>query len=295
MPISICCCYAHEDKALFDKLRKHLEPMRSSGIITTWHDGDILPGMEPNKEVTSSRYYELELHEIIKSRSAKSVILVLLRPFDWEVMLPFRLQVKMGVQIFPSDRRPVTSWRDREEAFWDITRGIRHTIETLYPEAEIQLPYSTLNDKTSVKAIRKILANSYRRAIFTQTSEEASYEDMLKSLGECRIFLQKNVVYLSSREIQAIVAEIIGELDFLERLGKEKHSGFIFLTMDCAKLRIIKSLIKLSNIINVPFVLPTSLTHDSYWKEGEVDLPPNNHLSPEHEQLLQNWKNEEDE
>ncbi len=50
MKLKVFFCYAQEDKVLVDRLRKHLEPMEHSGIITR-QNNDILPGLEVDKEM----------------------------------------------------------------------------------------------------------------------------------------------------------------------------------------------------------------------------------------------------
>ncbi len=47
------------------------------------------------------------------------VIPVVLRPVDWS-LAPFAT-----LQALPRDAKPVTTWRNQDEAFADIARGIR--------------------------------------------------------------------------------------------------------------------------------------------------------------------------
>ncbi len=53
------------------------------------------------------------------------VIPIILRPVDWKETLIGDLQV------LPTDGKPITMWRNRDEAFQDIVRGIRKVIEIL--------------------------------------------------------------------------------------------------------------------------------------------------------------------
>src|SRR6202011_4498990 len=61
----------------------------------------------------------MERHEAGKAR----VIPILLRPTDWKGV-PFE-----KLQVLPTDAKPVTKWQNRDDAFLDITRGIRNAVE----------------------------------------------------------------------------------------------------------------------------------------------------------------------
>ena len=144
--IKIFYCYAHEDKALRNELEKHLEPLKRSKQITTWHDRDIQPGTEWKQELAShldsadivlllvspnfmrSNYCygvgmqrALERHEAGEAR----VIPVILRPVDWQQTPLSKLQV------LPTDGKPISTWRNRDEAFRDVAKGIRVVVGTL--------------------------------------------------------------------------------------------------------------------------------------------------------------------
>ncbi len=51
IPISIFYSYSHRDKAYRDKLKTHLSVMRRQGLISEWHDQDIIPGQEWTDEI----------------------------------------------------------------------------------------------------------------------------------------------------------------------------------------------------------------------------------------------------
>jgi len=44
--VKIFYSYAHEDKALRDELEKHLQSLKRSGMIASWHDHEISLGTE---------------------------------------------------------------------------------------------------------------------------------------------------------------------------------------------------------------------------------------------------------
>ncbi len=145
--INIFYCYARKDKALRDTLEQHLEPLRRSGQIISWYDREIQPGMDWRQEIDkylnnsdiilvlvspsflSSNYCSsVEMQRALERHEAKEtlVIPIILRPSDWK-------ETPLGkLQALPKDGKPLTKWRNRDEAFQDIVQGIRQVIKT-YP------------------------------------------------------------------------------------------------------------------------------------------------------------------
>ncbi len=139
-------CYAREDKALRDELDRHLSGLKREYQITSWSDGEIIPGAEWQKEIDSqlntaniilllisahfiaSDYcYGIEMKWAIERHEAGTarVIPIILRRVYWE-NAPFS-----KLQVLPTDAKPVTQWLDRDEAFWNTTMGIRNAIKEL--------------------------------------------------------------------------------------------------------------------------------------------------------------------
>lgn len=152
-PIEVFYSYAHEDEKLRDELEKHLANLKRQKIITAWHDRNISAGTEWDDEIKNhlnrasvilllispdfmnSDYCNevevkrgMERHEAGEAR----VIPVILRPVDWKGA-PFS-----KLQALPTDVRPITTWGNQDEAFLDVTKGIRKAIEELSgPSANI--------------------------------------------------------------------------------------------------------------------------------------------------------------
>ena len=49
--IEIFCCYAHEDRQIFLKLKKQLAPLLRFQPIDLWYDAYISPGAEWGSEI----------------------------------------------------------------------------------------------------------------------------------------------------------------------------------------------------------------------------------------------------
>lgn len=145
-PVDLFYSYAREDEPLRDELAGHLKIMERRGVIRPWHDRCIAPGQKWDKEINSqlasadlvlllvskdfinSDYiwgHELETAMKRQKSGEASVVPVMLRAVDIDGA-PFA-----ELQGLPTDLRPVTSWPNRDEAWTDVAKGIRRTVEQI--------------------------------------------------------------------------------------------------------------------------------------------------------------------
>lgn len=145
-PLHIFYCYAKEDRELRDCLEIHLKPLKRQFRFVSWHEQEIEPGKEWEKEMeaylttaqivlllvsphfmasdycyTQQMYRALERHQSGYAR----VIPIFLRDVDLEDAPFYRLQA------LPTDAIPVTLWSDRDAAFANIARGIRKILKEM--------------------------------------------------------------------------------------------------------------------------------------------------------------------
>ncbi|HEY1353113.1 MAG TPA: RICIN domain-containing protein [Ktedonobacteraceae bacterium] len=146
MMLRIFVSYAHKDEDLLKELEEHLALLQNQGVIRIWHDRNISAGAEWEDEIDThlstahiilllvsasflaSKYcYSKEMKRAMERHHAGEarVIPVILRPVYWEGA-PFG-----ALQALPTKARPVTTWSNPEEAFYEVAKGIRHTIEEL--------------------------------------------------------------------------------------------------------------------------------------------------------------------
>ena len=138
--------YSHRDESLRNKLDEHLSILRYQGLIRGWHDRKIVAGQtwetEIDREIEhadivlllvsssflSSDYcYGRELTRALE-RHAKGeceVIPIILKPADWSHSPMAKLQA------LPRDGKAVTTWSNREQAFLNISQGIRKAVMLL--------------------------------------------------------------------------------------------------------------------------------------------------------------------
>jgi hypothetical protein len=146
-PVEVFFSYSHRDEELRDELERHLSTLRRQGIIKSWHDRRIGAGREwegaidshlKNAQIilflvtanllASDYVYDVELKQAMaRHNENKAVVIpIILRPCDWQ-------ESPLGkLQALPTDGRAVTTWQDRDEAFLDVTKGIRLVIKERY-------------------------------------------------------------------------------------------------------------------------------------------------------------------
>jgi tetratricopeptide (TPR) repeat protein len=146
MAYEVFISYSHRDQALRTELDKHLSNLKRQNVITSWYDGDIIPGAEWEPEImkrlkraqiilllvsadfmASDFCHSIEMKEAIARHDANQarVIPILLRPSAWKGA-PFA-----KLQALPSEGKAVTSWANHDEAFVDIAEGIQRVVEEL--------------------------------------------------------------------------------------------------------------------------------------------------------------------
>src|SRR6266487_5533790 len=144
--IEIFFCYAREDEALVNQLKRHLIPLQRQRLIDIWYDRDISAGTEWEEEIKehlntaqiilllvspdfmASKYcYSVEMKRAVERHEHKEarVIPVILRHIYWQGA-PFG-----KLQALPKDAKPVKSWPDPDKAFFNVTEGIRKVVEEL--------------------------------------------------------------------------------------------------------------------------------------------------------------------
>jgi len=137
----------------------------------------------------------------------------------------------------------------------------------------------------SVDRIREVLAACYRRAVFARMHAQMNWNAMFESLAECRVALQKVIVFVEPAEFQRLVAGIIGELDFIERrrraISEARDSRAEEFQIDGAKLRIIATLLKLRDAAGISFEMPPSVTEEVFFSASEASEQPSAFVSPD--------------
>lgn len=143
-PLKIFIIYAREDRGYKDDLLKSLKLLQTQGLIEPWHDSDIKPGDEWDKEIKaqlrvadiilpiisfeffySDYIYRVEIAEAFERYDQGEVLIIpiIAKKCPWEDH-PRLYQL----QALPIGGRPITSWPTKAHAMDSIYRGIKEVI-----------------------------------------------------------------------------------------------------------------------------------------------------------------------
>jgi hypothetical protein len=144
-PITIFVSYSHKDVAACQKLRIHLAPLQRDGV-EIWWDEEIVGGGELDPEIRralrrSSIFVALVSPEYLAShycfdieyryalgrarRKTMHVVAAIVRPSGWK-------HTRMAhYKALPKDGKAATKWTNRDQAYEDISDGIRRIVQRL--------------------------------------------------------------------------------------------------------------------------------------------------------------------
>jgi TIR domain len=145
---------SHKDMMFADKIATHLKPLENQGLISIATDFKFLPGSDWQSQIkkqinqadiilllispdflasSSFKNIEVELQQALIRQQAGDIqtIPVIIRPVSWRGTLLDKLQA------LPTGGKPITSWSNRDAAFFDIAQGVRKAVvELTTPQTE---------------------------------------------------------------------------------------------------------------------------------------------------------------
>jgi len=235
--IKIFYTYAHADNKLRNELEKHLSLLKRQGEISAWHDREIGAGQEWAKEIdvhlndadvilllvspdfmASDYCYDIEVKRALERHDAGEarVIPVILRPVDWHEA-PFG-----KLKPLPTDGKPISRWSDRDEAFYDVVRGIRESIEEWNASSSV---ISSASNNVAPADIQESPSSFDRYQIdwgeALQTSQFYGRENELAEL-------QHWIMADRCRIVAVLGMGGIGKTSLVVRLVEQVKDGFIY-------------------------------------------------------------------
>ena len=150
MKIEIFLSYSHNDEKFKDKLITHLASLKRRGIVSDWHDREIVPGEDLDKNikqelreaeiilflvsadfVASDYIYNIEIKHSLERHEQNDAIVIpiILRPCDWK-------DLNFGtLKALPKDGKPITRWDDEDNAYLNIVEGIKRATKKISKRA----------------------------------------------------------------------------------------------------------------------------------------------------------------
>jgi hypothetical protein len=142
--VRIFVSYSHANAAQQAKLQVHLAQLKRDEV-ETWFDGDMEAGDALNTEISRrlreahvfvalmspqyihSHWCQLEYRRAMgrRARGAMRVVVVVLRHCDWKDT------GASALKVLPRGGRVVSNWRTADEAFYDVTEGIRGAVRAV--------------------------------------------------------------------------------------------------------------------------------------------------------------------
>ena len=125
---------------------KHLILLKRQGLITDWHSGKLAPGEEPPEQIKkhldtakiilllisqdfmfSEHQDTIEVKRAMERHNKDAIVIpILLRPTNDLDKAPFG-----ELLAIPRNRKPISRWSHKDEAFVEVAREIREVVERL--------------------------------------------------------------------------------------------------------------------------------------------------------------------
>ena len=146
-PLKIFVTYAHKNEEAKDKLIECLDVIKSDGLISIWHDNEILPGDRWREEIFSTHLPDSDiLLYLVSTASLASkncnkelagalnfeirVIPIILENCDW---LNHQLS---DFQALPDKGNPINEWQPESKGWQNVVDGIRKVVDKMQSQAK---------------------------------------------------------------------------------------------------------------------------------------------------------------
>ena len=222
-PLRLFYCYTRKDKNLRDELDTYLNSLKYQTLISTWYDGEISPGEEWTKEIANqlqtahiilllitphfiaSDYCDgVSFQRALQRHQAGDIriIPIILQHASWQ-STPLS-----SLQALPTDARPVAQWPDRDEAFWNITHGIRKTIIEFHERSRVAQEWlDKAHDLDNLKRYEEAIA-CYDQALLLDPNDLSAYHSKSTDLASLKrydeaIAVHNQILFLDPGDISA--------------------------------------------------------------------------------------------
>ena len=155
-PLKVFITYAHKNKEAKDELIECLAVIKNEGLISIWHDNEILPGDKWREEIFSTHLPDSDILLYLVSRASLDsencnkelagalnfkirVIPIILESCDWQ-----NHQLS-DFQALPDGVVPISQWDHEDEGWQNVVKGIRKVVDKM--QSQVDSPPSTPEDE----------------------------------------------------------------------------------------------------------------------------------------------------
>jgi hypothetical protein len=123
-------------------------------------------------------------------------------------------------------------------------------------------------------AVKAVLADCYRRALFTRMHAQMDVAAMFASIGQCREALQKRIPEIRRKNLQDTAVELLATVEQIERRNPIRGTDD-FAAINQFKLAALHSFRVLANATGGRYPLPETgkLAEAAYFTQQEADAP----------------------
>lgn len=142
--VKVFISYSHQDETFVEEFKRHLSPLKNEDLVEEWYDRKILPGddyqqkidenletadiiclfISPNFLNSKSCQKEMEKALELRSKRGIRVVPIILSPCGWKDVKGISKLLAL-----PSDGKPVSTFKNRDEAWLDIYEGLKESIK----------------------------------------------------------------------------------------------------------------------------------------------------------------------
>ncbi len=210
--VKIFISYAREDEKYKDELELRLKPFKMNGNIESWNDREILPGADWDENIKSqienanvmlflispnfigSDYINaVEIKRALERHQEKEVIIIpiIIRHSDFSFLKISKFQA------LPKDGKPISSWPDKDEAWYNVSLGLKKVFASIN-DGKIILKKNEIKEDKDSKDGENI--KSQIQTLVSKSKIDQALESLLafaKSTKDDDLF--NSVILLSSR------------------------------------------------------------------------------------------------
>lgn len=214
----IFIAFSYRDQDQFEDLSMHLMSLKRQRLISGWIERRIDkddPQDRIQPELTSAMmvlllvtpgliatsYFdgaEFKLARERHQRGQAQLVPILVRPVDLDAS-PFS-----GLHILPSDAKPISKWRDSDEAWLDVVKGIKQILNSVTPNE-----YRAHGEDRNGNSASTVNANALAKDASTRGSAPMGADNRTLNRAELRRLIDQ--VLRTSSDLDAFCLDFFPE------------------------------------------------------------------------------------